>query len=128
MSSDNSSSSPQQQHMEPPKFVGPYPAVNYFPTVADCLSAMRFSDYAQWAGATVGSWGYGFVVGRPARFHMAGLMAGVGFTFGSCYILQNTRGRLMGLRENGREIKLYGAAPPITKQDLTMQLDWKNYN
>lgn len=109
-----------------PKFIGPYPAVNYYPTVGDCLSAMRFSDYMQWTGATIGSWTYGFLVGKPARFHMAGLMAGVGFTFGSCLILQNTRGRLMGLRENKREIQLYGAAPKPSVMDV--KLHWNSVN
>jgi hypothetical protein len=66
----------------------------------------------QWVGATAGSWGYGFIVGKPARFAIAGLMAGIGFTFGSIVVIQNTRGRLMGFRENAREVKLH-AAPKV---------------
>jgi hypothetical protein len=38
-------------------------------------------------------------------------MAGIGFTFGSIVVIQNTRGRLMGFRENAREVKLY--APKV---------------
>lgn len=106
------------------KFVGKYPVANKEVTVENCLGALRFSDYCQWTGATVGSWGYGFLVGRPARFHMAGLMAAIGFTFGSLFVLQNTRGRLMGFRENSRELKLYG----ISDQPISKKLDWKEYN
>jgi NADH-ubiquinone oxidoreductase complex I, 21 kDa subunit len=106
------------------KFETHYPRANKEITVENCLGALRFSDYCQWTGATVGSWGYGFLVGRPARFHMAGLMAAIGFTFGSLFVLQNTRGRLMGFRENSREIKLYGKSD----QPLGQKLDWKEYN
>lgn len=85
----------------------PYPAVKPNPTLDDCFRAARFSDYMQWVGATVATWGFGFIRGKPARFAFAGLMAGVGFTFGSIVLVQNTRGRLMGLRENAREVKMY---------------------
>lgn len=100
-----------------------YPPVNSTPSVEDCLRSLRISDYLQWGGATVGSWGYGFMVGKPARFVMAGLMAGIGFTFGSLVVLQNTRGRLLGLRENQREIKLYGSQPSVVAREM----QWKNY-
>jgi len=105
-----------------PLLQGKYPVVNASPTVDDCLKSMRASDYMQWFGATVGSWGYGFVVGRPARFAMAGLMAGVGFTFGSMVVVQNVRGRLMGFRENARELNKYGksaAGEELPKLDFT---------
>jgi NADH-ubiquinone oxidoreductase complex I, 21 kDa subunit len=127
-----------------------YPPVKPDPTVNDCLSDMRFSDGMQWFGATVGSWGYGFVTGKPARFHLAGLCAAIGFTFGSMVVLQNVRGRLMGFRENSKEIAKYGAFledgqhhPPPPKQTLTpdeiryptaqkpvpiANLDWTKFN
>jgi len=73
-------------------------------------------------GVTSASWGYGFVTGRPARFAIAGLMAGIGFTFGSFVVIQNTRGRLMGFRENIREQQKYGIA-----EDEEYKLDWKSY-
>mmetsp|Transcript_1719 Transcript_1719/g.3754 ORF Transcript_1719/g.3754 Transcript_1719/m.3754 type:complete len:98 (-) Transcript_1719:22-315(-) len=92
--------------MAPPTL--PFPAVKPNPSVDDCLRSARFSDYMTWIGATAGTWGYGFIVGKPARFAMAGLMAGIGFTFGSIVLVQNTRGRLMGFRENAREVKMYG--------------------
>lgn len=85
----------------------PYPAVRPSPSVDDCFKSARFSDYMQWIGATAGSWSFGFIVGKPARFAMAGLMASIGFTFGSIVLVQNTRGRLMGFRENAREVKLF---------------------
>jgi NADH-ubiquinone oxidoreductase complex I, 21 kDa subunit len=107
------------------QFPHKFPVVKPTPTVDDCLRAMRASDYFQWGGVTVASWGYGFMVGRPARFAMAGLMAGIGFTFGSMVILQNTRGRLMGFRENGRELKIYGQS---NAQPEDFQPNWKEYN
>ena len=85
-----------------------YPTVNSNPSVDDCLRALRTGDYFQWGGATLASWTYGFVVGKPARFAVAGLMAGIGFTFGSMVVVQNVRGRLMGFRENERERTKYG--------------------
>lgn len=109
-----------------------YPIVKPSPTVDDCLRALRTGDYFQWFGVTVASWGYGFMVGRPARFAMAGLMAGVGFTFGSMVVLQNTRGRLMGFRENQKEITKYGKADTsgvANPEDIIKpKLDFKSYN
>jgi len=87
-----------------------YPAVKPDPSIDDCLRAIRTSDYMQWTAFTLGSWAYGFTTGKPARFGMAGLMAGIGFTFGSLVMVQNTRGRLMGFRENEREVAKYGVA------------------
>jgi len=104
-----------------------YPPVKPAPTVDDCLKSLRPSDYFQWAGATVASWGYGFIVGRPARFAMAGLMAGIGFTFGSMVVLQNTRGRLMGLRENSREVQKYGSVGEAG-MNIKPKLNWKEFN
>lgn len=109
-----------------------YPPVKPNCTVDDCIKAFRFSDYLQWGGVTIASWGYGFVVGRPARFAVAGLMAGIGFTFGSLVVLQNTRGRLMGFRENDREIKKFGVAqvPEDSKPEdfVKPKLDFKKFN
>lgn len=107
------------------QFPSKFPIVKPTPTVDDCLRAMRTGDYLQWGGVTIASWGYGFMVGRPARFAMAGLMAGIGFTFGSIVILQNTRGRLMGFRENARELKIYGHSN-ATAEDF--KLNWKEFN
>jgi hypothetical protein len=107
------------------------PQKTKFPPVNDCLRVLRFSDYLKWGGATVGCWGYGFVTGRPARFAMAGLMAGIGFTYGSLLVIQNTRDRLMGFRENDREVKKYGVdadSANVAPEDLIRtKLDWKQF-
>lgn len=87
-----------------------YPIVKPSPTVDDCIRAFRPIDYIQCVGVTAGSWSYGFITGKPARFAMAGMMTAIGFTFGTFVMIQNTRGRLMGFRENEREIKMYGAS------------------
>lgn len=108
-----------------------YPVVKQSPTVDDCYRAMRFSDYFQWAGVTAASWGYGFIRGKPARFGMAGLMAGIGFTFGSFVVLQNTRGRLMGFRENAKEVTKFGKeteAALDNAQVVKPSMQWKSYN
>jgi hypothetical protein len=91
-----------------PSIASKYPPVCVNPSVDYCLKNLRTTDYAQWAAATFGSWTYGFMVGRPARFAIAGMMAGIGFTFGSMIAVQNARGRLMGFRENDRELLKYG--------------------
>lgn len=109
-----------------------YHPVKPDPTMDDCLRAFRFSDYMQWAGVSVASWGFGFAVGKPARFGVAGLMSAIGFTFGSMVALQNSRGRLMGFRENTRELKKFGS-PEGSEQltpgsSLRPPLDFTKYN
>ena len=96
-----------------------FPVIKDSPTVDDCIKAIRTSEYLQWAGVTVASWGYGFMVGRPARFGMAGLMAGIGMTFGSLVAMQNTRGRLMGFRENAKEVDKFGASNKTNEGEAT---------
>jgi NADH-ubiquinone oxidoreductase complex I, 21 kDa subunit len=85
-----------------------FPIVNPSPTVDDCFHSFRPTDYLKCFSITLASWTYGFVTGKPARFAMAGMMATIGLTFGSFVMIQDTRGRLMGFRENSREIKLFG--------------------
>lgn len=108
----------------------PFPPVKPSPTVDDCARAMRVSDYTTWAGVTAGSWAYGFITGKPARFGMAGLVAGIGFTFGSFVVLQNTRGRLMGLRENKREVAMFGQSSDTDEfaNAVKPKLDFKQYH
>jgi hypothetical protein len=124
------------------RFETKYAPVKPDPTVDDCLRSLRISDYAQWTGVTIGSWGYGFVIGKPARFHMAGLCCAIGFTFGSMVVIQNTRGRLMGFRENTREIACYGKfeEPMKVKRNVDLRypeaiaptskakMDWSKFN
>jgi NADH-ubiquinone oxidoreductase complex I, 21 kDa subunit len=78
-----------------------YQAINSDPTLQDIVLAFNAGDYMQWAGATAALWTFGMVRGSPARFAMAGVAAGLGFTFGSIVAFQNSRGRLMGYRPNG---------------------------
>lgn len=85
-----------------------YPVVKPHPSVDDCIRAARIVDYVQAAGITAFSWGFGFIRGKPARFGMANLMSAVGLTFASFKALQDIRGRLMGFRENSRELMIYG--------------------
>jgi hypothetical protein len=72
------------------------------PSVSDCWNAMTTNDYLLWTGATVANWSFGMLRGAPARFTMAGLCAGVGFTFGSILAFQNSRSRVMGVRANAK--------------------------
>jgi hypothetical protein len=113
--------------MTPPTATTKYPTVNVNPSVDECLRALRTSDYFQWAGATVASWTYGFIVGKPARFAVAGLMAGIGFTFGSMVAVQNTRGRLMGFRENKREVALFGMQELAPGEGIHGRLDFSKF-
>lgn len=124
-----------------PKFT----VVNPSPTVDDCIKTMRFRDYCVLAGVTAGSWGYGYVFGKPVRMPTASTAATIGLTFAGLVVLQDTRGRLMGYKENAKEVKLYGAHPnqpelrgvqdprfPTATGRASIStkppLDWKNYD
>merc|ERR1712157_515636 len=71
----------------------------------------RISDYFRIAGATAGSWIFGFCTGKPVRYATASTAATIGFTFGVFHVLQITRARLLGYEKNEREVKIYGMAP-----------------
>ena len=105
-----------------------YPRVGLTPTVDHCIKAARTSDYFQLLGVTVASWSFGFIRGKPARFAMAGLMSGIGFTFGTMVILQNTRNRFLGYRENSREIAKYGQEDSAAIAVSTPQSDYTKFN
>ena len=124
-----------------PKFT----VVNPAPTVDDCIKSMRFRDYCVLAGVTAASWGYGYVFGKPVRMPTASTAATIGLTFAGLVVLQDTRGRLMGYKENAKEVKLYGAHPnqpelmgvqdprfptATGRASITTKppLDWKNYD
>ena len=47
-------------------------------------------------------------MGKPARMPTASTAAAIGLTFGCFAILQDTRARLLGYKENDREVKVYG--------------------
>ena len=92
-----------------------YPIVNPSPSVDDCVAAMRIRDYAVTVGVTSATWGYGYIFGKPARLPTASTAAALGLTFAGMMVLQDTRGRLMGYKENTREGKLYGMHPEQVK-------------
>ena len=79
--------------------------INPNPSVDECVKSLRFKDYMTMIGITSGSWGYGYIFGKPARFASANCAATIGFTFASLVCLQDTRSRFMGLLENEREVK-----------------------
>jgi hypothetical protein len=91
-----------------------YPIVKRDPTVNDCIDSMRLRDYAFLGGITSCTWAYGYITGRPVRYPTASTAAVFGFTFACLYVLQDTRDRLLGLRENSREVRKYGADPNQT--------------
>jgi|EP00979_Chaetoceros_neogracilis_P012880 hypothetical protein len=85
-----------------------YPIVNPSPSVDDCISSLRIRDYFVTLGLTSATWGYGYIFGKPYRLPNASTAAALGFTAAGMLILQDSRARLMGFKENQREVKLYG--------------------
>mmetsp|Transcript_2156 Transcript_2156/g.3784 ORF Transcript_2156/g.3784 Transcript_2156/m.3784 type:complete len:97 (+) Transcript_2156:103-393(+) len=85
-----------------------FPVVNDDPSVDDCIKSMRIRDWLVGGAVTGSAWCYGYVTGKPVRGATATTAAAIGLTFVSFMILQDTKGRLMGYRENDREVKLYG--------------------
>mmetsp|Transcript_27220 Transcript_27220/g.78262 ORF Transcript_27220/g.78262 Transcript_27220/m.78262 type:complete len:138 (-) Transcript_27220:137-550(-) len=125
------------------KYLDPkYPIVNPDPSVDDVIKSMRTSDYLFFAGTMAGTWTYGFLLGKPVRGPTAVMCASAGFTFAMFYTMQNVRGRLLGYRENAKEVKKWGLAPVQpraydfgdrrnpTRQPMisTPPLNWDNYD
>ena len=123
----------------------PFTVVNPSPDVDDCIKSMRWKDYFMIGGVTGASWCYGYVFGKPVRHPTASTAAAIGLTFASFLILQDTRGRLMGYKENGAEVKKYGPCkiqPPspsqpdtrnpvagsLTSESTKPKFNWKNYS
>lgn len=124
-----------------PKFT----VVNPSPTVDDCIKSMRFRDYMVLLGVTSASWGYGYMFGKPVRMPTASTAATIGLTFAGMVVLQDTRARLMGYKENTKEVKVYGPYPEqpprIVQADVRFPtatgrasamtkppLDWRNHD
>ena len=74
----------------------------------DCLSTLRPLDYFFVAATTAATWYYGYVLEKPLRSATAFTAAALGLNFAGMYVLQDTRGRLMGYKENGREMGSLG--------------------
>jgi len=88
-----------------------FPVVNPNPTVDDCVKAMRWRDYFFVGGSFAGTWAYGYIFGKPARMPTASTASAIGLTFATFAVLQDTRARLMGYRENSTEVSKYGMHP-----------------
>lgn len=125
------------------KYLDPkYPIVKPDPTVDDVIKSLRGSDYLFFAGTMAGTWSYGFLLGKPVRGPTAAMCASAGFTFAMFYTMQNVRGRLLGYRENAKEVKQWGLAPiqprryeiadrrfPARQSMIsTPPLNWDNYD
>ena len=125
------------------KYLDPkYPIVKADPTVDDVVKGMRGSDYLFCSGVVAGTYAYGFLLGKPVRGPTAVMCASAGFTFAMFHTMQTVRSRLLGYRENDREVKKYGLAPvpqpkaytvydkrnPVRQSMLTKApLDWDKY-
>ncbi|CAJ1936541.1 unnamed protein product [Cylindrotheca closterium] len=138
-----SDSSEQEIQYFEAKYLDPkFPIVKADPTVDDVIKSMRSGDYLFMSGAVAGTWGYGFLLGKPVRGPTAAMCASAGFTFGMFYTMQTVRSRLLGYRENAKEVKKWGLAPVQprlysigdrrfpTRQSMlsTPPLNWDNYD
>ena len=94
-----------------PYFDPKYPIVKPEPTVDDCIRSFRSGHYFYVAGISSASWIYGFTFGKPARFPTASVAATLGCSFALISILCDSRNRLMGFKENSKELKQWGPAP-----------------
>ena len=121
-----------------------FPIVKADPSVDDVIKSLRMSDYFFVSGAMAGTWVYGYLLGKPIRGPTAAMCASAGFTFGMFHTMQTVRSRLLGYRENTKEVKKWGLAPipqpkvyPITETRLPerqplsnnkKKLNWDIYN
>jgi len=88
-----------------------FPVVNPSPTVDECLKSIRIRDIAFIGGIMSMSWGYGYILGKPARLPTASTSMALGLTFACLVVLQDTRKRFMGYSENSIEVEKYGLYP-----------------
>lgn len=134
-------SEPKIQYFDA-KYLDPkFPIIKPDPSVDDVVKGMRSSDYLFVSSVMAGTYAYGFLLGKPVRGPTAVMCASAGFTFAMFHTMQTVRSRLLGYRENAKEVKKYGVAPvqpraysvpdkrfPV-RQDLLTQpaLDWDKY-
>ncbi|GMH76149.1 hypothetical protein TrRE_jg3113 [Triparma retinervis] len=85
----------------------PYPTIFPSPTLNQCMSSARMSDYSLIGGVTFGSWAFGYVTGAPLRAPTAATAATIGASAAVLMVYQNTSQRLMGLRDNDKEVRKY---------------------
>lgn len=119
-----------------------FPIVKADPCVDDVIKSLRSSDYLFVTGSMAGCYAYGFLLGKPVRGPTAVMCASAGFTFGMFYTMQTVRSRLLGFRENAKEVNKWGLEPVQPRvytigdrrfperQPLTSKkpLNWDNYN
>lgn len=125
------------------KYLDPkFPIIKPDPTVDDVVKSLRTSDYLFVSGVMTGTYAYGFLLGKPVRGPTAVMCASAGFTFAMFHTMQTVRSRLLGYRENDREVKKYGLASlqprrydiydkrnPTRQQMLTKPpVNWDNYS
>jgi hypothetical protein len=138
-----SDSSEQQIQYFEARYLDPkFPIIKTDPSVDDVINSLRTSDYLFVSGTVGGTWAYGYLLGKPVRGPTAVMCASAGFTFGMFYTMQTVRSRLLGYRENSKEVKKWGMAQlqPRTytigdrrfpvRQPLTSKppLNWDNYD
>mmetsp|Transcript_34736 Transcript_34736/g.39626 ORF Transcript_34736/g.39626 Transcript_34736/m.39626 type:complete len:138 (-) Transcript_34736:1724-2137(-) len=124
------------------KYLDPkFPIIKPDPSVDDVIKGLRISDYLFMSSVMVGTYAYGFLLGKPVRGPTAVMCASAGFTFGMFHTMQTVRSRMLGYRENDREVKKYGLAPlqpmrsiikdtrfPVRQGMITKSpLDWDKY-
>lgn len=103
------------------KYLDPkFPIVKADPTVDDVIKSMRTSDYVFMSGSVAGSWVYGYLLGKPIRGPTAVMCASAGFSFGMFYTMQTIRSRLLGYRENAKEVQKWGMAPVLQPRPYTI--------
>ena len=125
-----------------PKFT----VVNPSPDVDACIRSLRATDWLGAIALSGASWGYGYVFGKPTRMACASTAMMLGMTCASMLLVQDSRGRLMGYKENAKEVKKYGAWPvqpelrgtvhdvrlPVATGTMSVTtkppLNWKNYD
>lgn len=137
-----SSEQPPIQYFEARYLDPKFPIVKTDPSVDDVIKSLRTSDYLFVSGSVAGTWAYGYLLGKPVRGPTAVMCASAGFTFGMFYTMQTVRSRLLGYRENAKEVKTWGMAQvqprryaigdrrfPV-RQAMTSKpnLNWDNYD
>ncbi|GMH69703.1 hypothetical protein TL16_g05224 [Triparma laevis f. inornata] len=81
------------------------------------------SDYLIVSTTTFGSWCWGYVFGKPVRGPAASMAATLGLTAGVLLAYQNSTGRLMGWKENQKEITRWGTTKEREAMAAQKKLD-----
>ncbi|GMH98333.1 hypothetical protein TrVE_jg12511 [Triparma verrucosa] len=101
----------------------PFPKVFDNPSLGEAMSGARISDYMIISGTTFGSWCWGYVFGKPVRGPAAAMAGTLGLTAGVLLAYQNSTGRLMGWKENQKEISRWGTTAEREAAEAQKKLD-----